>query len=96
MKQERIAILRQLMQEEHLSALIISGRYAHGEAYVPTRWSATEWLTGMNIPSATVVVTHDKVAFWTDTATREHLSILLADVNVELLTDEVAGTPTVS
>lgn len=96
MKQERIAILRQLMQEEHLSALVISGRYAHGEAYVPTRWSATEWLTGMNIPSATVVVTHDKVACWTDTATREHLSILLADVNVELLTDEVAGTPTVS
>lgn len=96
MKQERIAILRQLMQEEHLSALIISGRYAHGEAYVPERWAAIEWLTGVKKQSATVVVTLDKIAFWTDAATREHLSILLTDVNVELLTDEVAGTPTVS
>lgn len=84
MKKERIEILRQLMREEHLSALVIPGSYPHGDDSIPVRWNAMAWLTGEEWMTATIVLTQEHVAVWTAGSCYSMLAKRLDGTGIEL------------
>ncbi|MDR1594328.1 MAG: aminopeptidase P family protein [Prevotellaceae bacterium] len=63
---ERLAQLRQYMEDNNLQAFIVPSTDAHISEYIPEHWEARQWLSGFTGSAGTVVVTHDKAGLWTD------------------------------
>lgn len=65
--QEKIVLLRQIMEREGLDAYIISGTDPHNSEYLPEAWQQREWISGFTGSFGTVVVTKEDAGLWTDT-----------------------------
>ena len=63
---QRIAALRQMMQEAKLDAYIIPSSDPHQSEYVADHWKGREWISGFSGSAGTVVVTLDHAVLWTD------------------------------
>ena len=63
---ERIAALRQMMEEKGWDAVVITGSDPHSSEYQAPRWKQVEWLTGFTGEAGDVVVTADHAGLWTD------------------------------
>ena len=63
---ERLAALRNIMQDEGIDALIVPSADPHLSEYLPGRWKGREWLSGFTGSVGTFIITADFAGVWTD------------------------------
>jgi Xaa-Pro aminopeptidase len=63
---KNIEKLRNYMRKEKTDAFIIPSNDPHFIEYVADYWKCREWISGFTGSAATVVVTREKAALWTD------------------------------
>ena len=63
---ERLAALRQFMEEKNLDAFIIPSTDAHLSEYPPQHWESRKWISGFTGSAGTALVTKEKAGVWTD------------------------------
>lgn len=92
MGKESMEALRRLMQVEHLSALVLDSGYPHGRKCAPDYWNVMKWLTGKDDVEATVAVTQEHVAVWTDGAAGDEMLWQTLGEGVEVMSGQ-GGSP---
>lgn len=92
---QRVAALRQVMREEHLSAVIIPSTDPHNGEYIPARWEARKWISGFDGSAGTAVVTLNSAALWTDSRYFLAAEEQLQGTEYVLMKERMSGTPTI-
>lgn len=92
---QRVAALRQVMREEHLSAVIIPSTDPHNGEYIPARWESRKWISGFDGSAGTVVVTLNSAALWTDSRYFLAAEEQLQGTEYVLMRERMSGTPTI-
>ena len=93
---ERIAVLREELRREHLSAFIFPTSDPHNSEYTADHWKGREWISGFNGSSGTAVVTLTSAALWTDSRYFIAAEELLKGTEFQLMKEKVEGTPTIA
>ena len=100
MKQEqirdRLALLRQELRREHLSAYIFLTSDPHQSEYTADYWKGREWISGFNGSAGTAVVTLTSAALWTDSRYFIAAAEQLEGTEFQLMKLKVEGTPTIA
>jgi Xaa-Pro aminopeptidase len=92
---ERIAALRKLMEEKQLQAYIIPSTDPHMSEYVPSHWTAREWISGFTGSAGTVVVTQNTAGLWTDSRYFIQAETQLENSGIELYKLGLPETPAI-
>lgn len=92
---QRVAALRQVMREEHLSAVIIPSTDPHNGEYIPARWESRKWISGFDGSAGTAVVTLNSAALWTDSRYFLAAGEQLQGTEYVLMKERMSGTPTI-
>lgn len=92
---QRVAALRQVMREEHLSAVIIPSTDPHNGEYIPARWESRKWISGFDGSAGTAVVTLSSAALWTDSRYFLAAEEQLQGTEYVLMKERMSGTPTI-
>ena len=92
---EKLAALRQLMQENGLAAYVVPGNDPHASEYMPSHWYEVTWLSGFKGEAGTVVVTMDKALLWTDSRYYLQAGIELQGTTIELMRESDVDCPSV-
>ncbi len=90
---EKVAALRQKMQEENIDAFIVYSADPHMSEYLPDEWLERSWLSGFTGSAGFVVVTQDKAALWTDGRYFVQAPIELEGSDFELMKMGEEGVP---
>ncbi|HXE65692.1 MAG TPA: M24 family metallopeptidase, partial [Rhodanobacteraceae bacterium] len=90
---ERIAALRDAMQQRGIAACIVPTADPHLSEYLPEHWTAREWLSGFTGSAGTLVVTQDFAGLWTDSRYFSQAERQFAGSGVELVKLNVPHTP---
>lgn len=90
---EKLAALRQKMQEKNISAFIVYSADPHMSEYLPEEWQERTWLSGFTGSAGFIVVTDKKSALWTDGRYFVQAPQELAGTEIELMKEGVEGTP---
>ena len=90
---QRVAALRQVMREEHLSAVIIPSTDPHNGEYIPARWESRKWISGFDGSAGTAVVTLNSAALWTDSRYFLAAEEQLQGTEYVLTRERMSGTP---
>ena len=93
---ERIAVLREELRREHLSAFIFPTSDPHNSEYTADHWKGREWISGFNGSAGTAVVTLTSAALWTDSRYFIAAEELLKGTEFQLMKEKVEGTPTIA
>jgi Xaa-Pro aminopeptidase len=93
---ERIALLRQELRREHLSAYIFLTSDPHQSEYTADYWKGREWISGFNGSAGTAVVTLTSAALWTDSRYFIAAAEQLEGTEFQLMKLKVEGTPTIA
>lgn len=93
---QRLAELRRVMKEEHLSAFIFPSTDAHNGEYIPEHWAGRKWISGFNGSAGTAVVTMDKAALWTDSRYFLAAAEQLKETEFVLMKDKLPDTPSIT
>ena len=93
---ERIAVLREELRREHLSAFIFPTSDPHNSEYIADHWKGREWISGFNGSAGTAVVTLTSAALWTDSRYFIAAEELLKGTEFQLMKEKVEGTPTIA
>ncbi len=93
---ERLALLRQELRREHLSAYIFLTADAHQSEYTAEHWKGREWISGFNGSAGTAVVTLTSAALWTDSRYFIAAAEQLGGTEFQLMKLKVEGTPTIA
>lgn len=91
---ERLALLRQELRREHLSAYIFPTSDPHQSEYTADHWKGREWISGFNGSAGTAVVTLTSAALWTDSRYFIAAAEQLEGTEFQLMKLKVEGTPT--
>jgi Xaa-Pro aminopeptidase len=91
--QEKIAHLREAMQQAKLDAYVLPHADPHGSEYLPEHWRIMPWLTGFTGSAGTVVLTADFAGLWTDSRYFIQAEAQLKDSGFELMKLKVPHTP---
>lgn len=91
--QEKLASLREAMQQANLDAYVIPNADPHGSEYPPEHWRIMPWLTGFTGSAGTIVITADFAGLWTDSRYFIQAEAQLADSGFELMKLKVPHTP---
>ncbi len=81
----RIALLRNMMKEQGITACIIPGTDPHASEYIADYWKEREWISGFDGSAGTAVVTIDKAGLWTDSRYFLHAAEQLEGTGIELM-----------
>ena len=92
----RLALLREELQREHLSAFIFPSTDPHQSEYTADHWKGREWISGFNGSAGTAVVTLHAAALWTDSRYFLAAEAQLEGTGYELMKLKVDGTPTIA
>lgn len=65
-KKQLVTALRELMKQNSVDAVYITGCDPHGSDGVATHWRVMQWFSGFSGTTGCCVVTMDKAAFWSD------------------------------
>lgn len=87
--------MRQVMREEHLSAVIIPSTDPHNGEYIPARWESRKWISGFDGSAGTAVVTLNSAALWTDSRYFLAAEEQLQGTEYVLMRERISGTPTI-
>ncbi|HEX5961174.1 MAG TPA: M24B family metallopeptidase, partial [Rhodanobacteraceae bacterium] len=90
---ERIAALRNVMQQRGIKACVVPTADPHLSEYLPEHWTAREWLSGFTGSAGTLVVTADFAGLWTDSRYFSQAERQLAGSGVKLVKLGVPHTP---
>ena len=93
---ERLALLRQELQRERLSAYIFPTADPHQSEYTADHWKGREWISGFNGSAGTAVVTLTSAALWTDSRYFIAAAEQLEGTEFQLMKLKVEGTPTIA
>ena len=92
---DRLALLREELRREHLSAYIFLTSDPHQSEYVANRWKGREWISGFDGSAGTAVVTLKSAALWTDSRYFIAASEQLEGTEYQLMRLKMEGTPTI-
>lgn len=90
---EKIAKLRNLMQERNIDAYIIYSADPHMSEYLPKEWQERKWISGFTGSAGFVVITQKQAALWTDGRYFVQAPQELKNTEFILMKDGVEGTP---
>ena len=93
---ERLQALREVMQQEHLSAFIFPSTDAHQSEYVADFWKGRQWISGFTGSAGTIVVTQNAAALWTDSRYFIAAEKQLAGTGIQLMRLRQPETPTMT
>lgn len=93
---ERLALLRQELRRERLSAFIFPTSDPHQSEYTANHWKGREWICGFDGSAGTAVVTLTSAALWTDSRYFIAGAEQLEGTEFQLMKLKVEGTPTVA
>ena len=93
---ERLALLRQELQRERLSAYIFPTADPHQSEYTADHWKGREWISGFNGSAGTAVVTLTSAALWADSRYFIAAAEQLEGTEFQLMKLKVDGTPTIA
>ncbi len=93
---ERLALLRQELRREHLSAYIFPTSDPHQSEYTADHWKGREWISGFNGSAGTAVVTLTSAALWTDSRYFIAAAEQMEGTEFQLMKLKVEGTPTIA
>lgn len=93
---QRLASLREVMRQEHLSAFIFPSTDAHQSEYVADHWQGRAWISGFNGSAGTAVVTMNSAALWTDSRYFLAAEEQLQGTEYQLMKLKMPGTPTIA
>ena len=93
---DRLALLRELLRREKLSAFVFPSTDPHNGEYVPDHWKGREWVSGFNGSAGTVVVTENAAALWTDSRYFIAAAQQIEGTGIELMKLKIPGTPTIA
>ena len=94
--EQRIALLRDEMQREHLGAFIFPTSDPHLSEYTADHWKGREWISGFDGSAGTAVVTMKSAALWTDSRYFIAAEQQLRGTEYQLMKLKVDGTPTIA
>ena len=89
----RIAALRQWMDENGVAASIIANSDPHTNEYSAERWMGREWITGFHGSNGTVAITAEKAGLWTDSRYYLLADMALEGTDVDLFRMNDHGVP---
>lgn len=92
---DKIALLRQAMNQYDIAAYIIPSSDPHLSEYPAPCWKSREWISGFTGSAGTVIVTQDKAGLWTDSRYFLQAADQLADSGIELYKSGLPETPTI-
>lgn len=81
----RLAAVRQVMNREGISALLVPSADPHLSEYLPGYWQGREWLSGFQGSVGTLIVTPDFAGLWADSRYWEQAEKELAGSGIELM-----------
>lgn len=93
---QRIDLLRKVLAEDDISAMIIPSTDPHFGEYIPAHYKILEWLSGFTGEAATLAVTHKEAALWVDSRFFIQAARQLEGTGIEMMKLRVEGTPTVA
>lgn len=93
---DRLALLREELQREHLSAFIFPTSDPHQSEYTADCWKGREWISGFNGSAGTAVVTLNAAALWTDSRYFIAAAQQLKGTEYQLMKLKIDGTPTIA
>ena len=93
---ERLALLRQELRRERLSAYIFLTADPHQSEYTADHWKGRKWISGFNGSAGTAVVTLTSAALWTDSRYFIAAAEQLEGTEFQLMKLKVEGTPTIA
>jgi len=91
--QEKLAHLREAMQQAKLDAYVLPHADPHGSEYLPEHWCIMPWLTGFTGSAGTVVITAGFAGLWTDARYFIQAEAQLEGSGFELMKLKVPHTP---
>ncbi len=92
---ERLQTLRAAMAADGIDAVIINKTDPHQNEYISEHWALLKYISGFTGSNATLVVTADKARLWTDSRYFLQAAIELEDTTIELMKEDLPGTPSV-
>ena len=95
MIRERLALLREELRREHLSAFIFPTSDPHNSEYTANHWKGREWISGFTGSAGIAVVTLKSAALWTDSRYFIQAEEQLKGTEFQLMKRKVDGTPTI-
>ena len=95
MIRERLALLREELRREHLSAFIFPTNDPHNSEYTADHWKGREWISGFTGSAGIAVVTLKSAALWTDSRYFIQAEEQLKGTEFQLMKRKVDGTPTI-
>ena len=92
---ERLAMLREELRREHLSAFVFPTTDPHNSEYTADYWKGREWISGFTGSAGIAVVTLKSAALWTDSRYFIQAEDQLRGTEYQLMKQKVEGTPTI-
>lgn len=93
---QRIDKLRSYLQKEKLDAFIIPSTDPHFGEYVQDYYKCREWISGFDGSAATVVITLNEAALWTDSRYFVQAHEQLIGTGIQLMKIKTPDTPSIS
>ena len=90
---DKIALLRQKMQQEGVGAFIVFSADPHMSEYLPDQWKERSWISGFTGSAGFVVISSEKAGLWTDGRYFVQAPKELEGSGIELMKDGIEGTP---
>jgi len=81
----RLALLREAMKQQGISACIIPGTDPHAGEYIAEYWKERQWISGFDGSAGTAVVTLNGAGLWTDSRYFLHAAEQLEGIGIELM-----------
>ena len=94
--QDRMALLREELRREHLSAFMFPTTDPHHSEYTVDHWRGLEWMSGFTGVTGMAVVTLESAALWTDSRYFVQAAEQLKGTEYQLMKPKMGGTPTVA
>ncbi len=93
---QRLAALREQMQQAGISAYIVPGTDPHNSEYMASHWAEMQWISGFQGETGTAVITRDKALLWTDSRYYLQAEQELRDTTVQLMRESDIDCPTIA
>lgn len=93
---EKISVLRMIMQQHGISALIIPGADPHMSEYFSEHWATMTFISGFTGEAGTLVITDKESGLWTDGRYYIQAANELSGTEVKLFRASEPETPSIS
>ncbi len=93
---QRLAALREQMQQAGVSAYIVPGTDPHNSEYMASHWAEMQWISGFQGETGTAVITLTEALLWTDSRYYLQAEQELQGTTVRLMRESDIDCPTIA